>query len=148
MHFNVVSYKSLFFVGGGGSGGPMRRGRDGPMRRNTPYGGGRSDFGGGSRFGRSDSGPIPQMPAPPAFGGGFDDNFGFSNQDRRGFALPNQYDTPQRGGFQRSAGPSSGGGGGGGFRGPRNDSGRQGGLFFNKFSKKKTNIKDANFPSI
>lgn len=111
----------MILGGLGAGGGPMRRGRDGPMRRNTPYGGGRSDFG-GNRGGRSDSGP---MPPPPAFGGGFDDNFGFSNQDRRGFALPNQYDNSgpqQRGGFQR------GGYRQGGFDGNRGDTGRQGGF--------------------
>lgn len=120
----------------------MRRGRDGPMRRNTPYGGGRSDFG-GNRGGRPDGGP---MPPPPAFGGGFDDNFGFSNQDRRGFALPNQYDNSgpqQRGGFQRSAGhPSGGGFRQGGFGGSRSDPGRQGGMlcpyFLNKPHSKVT----------
>lgn len=103
----------------------MRRGRDGPMRRNTPYGGGRSDFG-PNRGGRPDVSPMR-----PPFGGGFDDNYGFSNQDRRGFALPNQYENSgpqQRGGFQRSY--SSGSGfGQGSYGGSRSDTGRHGGMF-------------------
>uniref|UniRef100_A0A336LWL0 CSON006603 protein n=1 Tax=Culicoides sonorensis TaxID=179676 RepID=A0A336LWL0_CULSO len=110
----------------GGGGGPMRRGRDGPMRRSGPYGGGggapgggRSDFG---NRGRSDIDRMAPMPPPPAFGGGVFD--GFSNEDRRGFALPNQYDNagPQQRGFQRNSGPRQGGfGGGAGFN--RNDGG-------------------------
>lgn len=113
---------------GGGGGGPMRRGRDAPMRRNNPY---------GSRdFGRRNDNNGPLQP-PPSFGAGFDDNnFGFSNQDRRGFALPNQYDNngpQQRSGGFRGGAPSGSGFRQGGFGGNnRNNDSRQGGQGFNR----------------
>lgn len=71
---------------GGDGGGPMRRGRNGPINRNTPYGGSR-DFGGRQDFGSAPS--YEPLRSTQSFGG-LD---GFSNEDRRGFALPAQYDS-------------------------------------------------------
>lgn len=71
---------------GGDGGGPMRRGRNGPMNRSTPYGGGR-DF-----VGRQDFGSA-QSYEPLRTASNFAGLDGFSNEDRRGFALPTQYDS-------------------------------------------------------